>query len=209
VPSDAAPLDPLVDDILLRCGLRFRIATDAAEREHAYRLRYEAVIEQGWAGPADLPDGRETDAYDEHALHLLGVDDAGRIVVTGRVVPPPGPLPTEDACGIVIAPRGRVADVGRMVVARSHRSHRHGAFLALLAALYREVQRLDCVAGCGLVSAPAQSLMRLLGLPLERLGDERPHWGEPRAPVRFPVGPRAAVVPDPDRAPDIRGPSPG
>jgi N-acyl-L-homoserine lactone synthetase len=205
--SPPDPLDALVDDILARCGLHFSLAVDAADRAAAYRLRAEAVLAQGWAAPADLPGGLERDAYDERALHLLGRDDDGSIVATGRIVPPPGPLPTEVVCGIVVPPRGRVADVGRMVVARSHRSHRNGAFLALLARLYREVQSQGCVAGCGLVSAPAQALMRLLGLPLERLGDERPYWGEPRAPVRFAVGgQRACPAPVADDAPRERRP---
>jgi hypothetical protein len=72
-----------------------------------------------------------------------------------------------------------------MSVARSHQSHRHGVFLALLARLYVEVQQQGYETACGMMSARARSMMRLLGLQLEVLGEERPHWGELRAPVRF------------------------
>ena len=179
-------MDALVADILGRCGFRFTIASDDEDRAQAFRLRAQAVIEQGWARADELPDGLERDAYDDHAIHLLGWDE-GVAIATGRLVLPPHPLPTEDLCALTIEPRGGVVDVGRMAVARSHQSHRHAVFLALLARLYAEVRQRDYAAGCGLVSARARSLMRLLGLPLEVLGDERSHWGELRVPVRFAI----------------------
>jgi N-acyl-L-homoserine lactone synthetase len=178
------PLDALAADVLGRCGYRFTLATDEAARDRAYRLRYDAVIEQGWAGEADLPSRLECDAYDARAIHVL-CWDGDCAIATGRLVLPPRPLPTEQACGITIEPQGRVADVGRMSVARSHQSHRHGVFLALLARLYVEVQQQGYETACGMMSERARSMMRLLGLQLEVLGEERPHWGELRAPVRF------------------------
>ena len=180
-------LDALVADIIGRCGYRFTIASDDVTRELAYRLRYQAVIEQGWASESDLPDGRERDEFDDRAIHILCWDD-DIAIATGRLVLPGEQLPTEKICGITIEPRGRVMDVGRMAVARSHQNHQHSVFLALLARLYVEVQQHDCDAGCGLVSVRARSLMRLLGFELDVLGDERPYWGELRAPVRFGVG---------------------
>ncbi len=180
------PTDALVADILGRSAIRFSLAADDAERGLAYRLRAQAVVDQGWARAEDLPGGIERDAFDDHALHVLGWDGDAAIA-TGRLVLPPHELPTEAVCGIVIEPRGRVVDVGRMAVARSHQSRSHGVFLALLARLYSEVRQRGYAAGCGLVSTPARSLMRLLGLPLEVLGDERLHWGEMRAPVRFAI----------------------
>ena len=179
-------MDALVADILGRCGYHFTIATDGGAQRQAFRLRAQAVIEQGWALADELPDGLEHDAYDDLAIHVL-VWDEGAAIATGRLVLPPQPLPTEELCGLTIEPRGLVVDVGRMAVARSHQSHRHAVFLALLAHLYAEVRQRGYTAGCGLVSARARSLMRLLGLPLEVLGDERAHWGEMRTPVRFEI----------------------
>jgi N-acyl-L-homoserine lactone synthetase len=179
-------MDVLVADILGRCGYRFTIACDDLTRQLAYRLRGQAVLDQSWARADELPDGLEHDAYDDSAVHILCWDE-DRAVATGRLVLPPQRLPTEALCGMMIEPRGRVVDVGRMSVARSHQSHRHAAFLALLARLYSEVRQRGYAAGCGLVSARARSLMRLLGLPLEVLGEERLHWGELRAPVRFEI----------------------
>lgn len=185
-------LDPLVADIVARCGLRFTIATDDEARDVAYRLRYRTVVDQGWVDASTFAADRECDEFDAHAVHLIGWDDA-TAVATGRIVLPGEPLPTEVACGMRVAPLGRVVDVGRMAVARSHQSRQHSVFLALLARLYIEVQRRDYEFACGMVSDRARTLMRLLGLELEELGEARPYWGELRAPVRFRVVGDAAL----------------
>jgi len=184
-------LDALVADIIGRCGYRFSVAGDDASRELAYRLRYRTVVEQGWASADDLPDGLERDADDERAVHVIGWDGDSAIA-TGRLVLPPGPLPTERLCGLAVEPRGRVVDIGRMAVLRSHQSHRHSVFIALLARLYLEMQAHGYEVACGVMSARARSLIRLLGLDAEVLGEERLHWGELRAPVRFSIAVDAA-----------------
>src|SRR6185436_9306792 len=64
VPSDSISLDHLAADIVNRSGLRFTLATDDATREIAYRLRYQALVDQRWQVGSDYPDGREQDGYD-------------------------------------------------------------------------------------------------------------------------------------------------
>ena len=110
-----------------------------SERRLAYALRGRTVVERGWLRPDELDDGLERDAYDERALHVLGLDD-DEIVCTGRVVLPPG-LPTEDDCDLVVEPRGEVVDVGRMCVAASHQSREHAVFVGLMCALYAQMRR--------------------------------------------------------------------
>jgi len=177
------PLDALVSRILSRSPFDYRVATDDSEREVAYRLRAEAVLDRGWCTPDDLPDGREHDGYDDRAIHVVGWD--GQVPMsTGRVVLPPG-LPTEEACGLVVEPRGEVVDVGRMCVARSHQGLEHAAFTGLLARLYLVMRENGFGVACGMMSAPARSLIGLLGLRLEILGPPRTYWNEPRVPVRF------------------------
>ncbi len=180
---DGLPLDALVSRILSRSPFDYRVAADDSEREIAYRLRAEAVLDRGWCTPEDLPDGRERDGYDDRAIQVIGWD--GQVPMsTGRVVLPPG-LPTEDACGIVVEPRGEVVDVGRMCVARSHQGLEHAAFIGLLGRLYLVMRENGFGFACGMMSAPARSLVGLLGLRLEILGPPRAHWNEPRVPVRF------------------------
>ena len=98
---------------------------------------------------------------------------------------PPGPLPTEVACGQVMEPRGQVVDVGRMAVLRSYQSFGHGTFLALLCRLYREARAGGYEYACGMMAAPTMSLVDRLGLRLARLGPERLHHAHVRSPVRI------------------------
>jgi hypothetical protein len=180
-------LDALAHRILDRSGYRFTLA-DADTRDTAYRLRHEAVVEQGWYHDSrdGHLDGREHDEYDVRAIHVLGWD-GDQAIATGRLVRPPGPLPTEEACGLIVEPRGEVIDVGRMTVSRSYQGPDHPVFLALLARLYLEVRAEGFGIACGMMSPRARALVRMLGLQIEMLGDDRLYWGEPRAPVRFSV----------------------
>jgi N-acyl-L-homoserine lactone synthetase len=193
VNSSPSPLDVLAREIMARQGLRFAVTTDDAGREAAFRLRYRATVEEGWQPEVAVSDGLERDAYDDLAVHIVGWDGETPIA-TGRLVLPPGPLPTEDICAITVEPRGRVVDVGRMSVARGYRSHRHRVFVALLARLYLEVRSRGYDVACGLMSARARALVRFLGLHVEALGEDRLYWGEARAPVRFTVADNATPL---------------
>jgi hypothetical protein len=134
----------------------------------------------------------ERDEYDDRAVHVIGWD--GDVAMsTGRVVPPPG-LPTEEACGIVVEPRGGVVDVGRMCVAPSHQSLEHAAFIGLMCRLYLVMRERGYRFACGMMSPPARAMMGLFGLQLEILGPERTYWNEPRAPVRFSLMSAARLV---------------
>jgi hypothetical protein len=143
----------------------------------------------------DLPDGLEHDDFDQRAVQVIGWAD-GLPVATGRIVLPPGVLPTESVCEITVEPRGAVADVGRMLVVPAWQDRQHRALVALLAAMYLEVRRRGFEVACGLMSAPVRALARQLGLVLETLGDERDYFHERRAPVRFEVGANALSVSD-------------
>jgi hypothetical protein len=180
---DGVPLDALVTRILSRSPFDYRVAADDAEREIAYRLRGGAVLDRGWCTADDLPGGMERDKHDDHAIQVIGWD-RDVAMSTGRVVLPPG-LPTEEACGLVVEPRGEVVDVGRMCVARSHQSLEHAALIGLMCRLYLAMREHSFSVACGMMSAPARSLMGIFGLRLEILGPERAYWNEPRAPVRF------------------------
>ena len=131
---DGVPLDALVTRMLSRSPFDYRVAADDSEREIAYRLRGGTVLDRGWCTAGDLPGGMERDKYDARAIQVIGWD-GGVAMSTGRVVLSPG-LPTEEACGLVVGPRGEVVDVGRMCVARSHQSLEHAALIGLMCRLY-------------------------------------------------------------------------
>jgi hypothetical protein len=184
----AAPrsVDRLVARTLAAFPFRFTVAEDDTERLVAYRLRQAAVIERGWSSPNEPAVGAEEDDYDNRAVQVIGWHD-DTPVSTGRIVLPPGLLPTEEACGLRIEPRGGVVDVGRMVVAPSHRSPQGGAFVALMARLYLEVRKQGYIVACGMMAPDVRHLVRQLGVQLDVLGPDRLHWGELRAPIRFDV----------------------
>ena len=205
--GSADVLDGLVERILRGSPYRFTTAVGAQQQSAAYRIRAAASVEAGWATPGDFPDGMERDAFDPVAVHVLGWD-GDEPICTGRLVFPPGPLPTEEACGLVVEPQGQVVDVGRMAVLRAHQTFGHGTFLALLCALYREVRVAGHEIACGMMAAPARSLVGRLGVRLDELGPPRLHHGELRTPVRFILS--ANVSPIADRWDDRRhggGPS--
>jgi len=189
---DGLPLDALITRMLARSPFDYRVADGDSEREIAYRLRGGAVLDRGWCTASDLPGGMERDEYDDRAVHVIGWD--GDVAMsTGRVVPPPG-LPTEEACGIVVEPRGGVVDVGRMCVAPSHQSLEHAAFIGLMCRLYLVMRERGYRFACGMMSPPARAMMGLFGLQLEILGPERTYWNEPRAPLRFSLMSAARLV---------------
>jgi hypothetical protein len=188
----AGTLDPLVAKVLAEYPYRFTLPATPVEREIGYRIRFEAASEGGWVPPAGS-DGLERDRYDDTAIQVVGWFE-GRPVSTGRVVLPPGPLPTEVECGLVVAPQGRVVEVGRMSVVREHQGYRHAAFVSLLCRLYLEMRTQGYQVACGMMAPSARGLVRILGLQLEILGEDRIYWNEPRAPVRFTLTANAASL---------------
>ena len=182
--------------------IRFDLARTDAEREAIYRLRYQVVVERGWALAAEFPNGQEADHYDPVATHIAGWAGnvlaagrplaAGRILAAGRtlaatarlVLPAEGrPLPTEAAFGLQVAPRGQVADMGRQIVAREYSSMRHKVFAALLARTWLEMRAHGYVLVCGDFSPTMMRLYRMLGFNVKQLGPAQKFWGEERAPI--------------------------
>jgi N-acyl-L-homoserine lactone synthetase len=164
--------------------IHFEIAHSDQEREAAYRLRYQVVVERGWALAAEFPDGQEFDEYDQVATHIVGW--AGSILAaTARLVLPAEdrPLPTEAAFGLQVAPRGQVADMGRQIVAREYSSVRHKVFAALLARTWLEMRAHGYVLVCGDFSPTMMRLYRMLGFDVKQLGPAQKFWGEERAPI--------------------------
>ncbi|MGZ4596041.1 MAG: hypothetical protein ACXV3V_03870 [Actinomycetes bacterium] len=208
MPDVVGVLDGLVARVLSAYPYRFTVAATPAERATAYRIRFGAVLAEGWA-PADaFPDGLEHDEYDDAAVHVVGWD-GDNPVSAGRLVLPPGPLPTEQSCGLTVEPRARVVDVGRMSVVPSYQTHRHAAFIALLCRLYLEMRASGYEVACGMMSPRVRGLLRQLGLQLEVLAPDRVYWGEPRAPVRFALTVNALSLGDRWSAPEVTGSAEG
>jgi N-acyl-L-homoserine lactone synthetase len=164
--------------------IRFSVALSNSERKAVYRLRYQVIIERGWARPEDLPDGLERDDFDEKAVHIVG-RDGDILAATCRLVLPDSRnrLPTEQAFDIRVEPAGQVADMGRQIVAREYSNIRHLVFAALLAKTWLEMRKRGFALVCGDFSPAVTRLYRIVGFDVQQIGAGRKFWGEERFPI--------------------------
>lgn len=102
--------------------------TPAADLDELYALRYAVFCEEcGFLPPSDYPDQRESDAYDDRAVHIAARDSEGRVVGTTRLVSaaPDQPFPFESHCATFTEfqppdPRDAV-EVSRLAIRRDYR----------------------------------------------------------------------------------------
>lgn len=175
--------------------IRFDVAHTELEREAVYRLRFQTVMERGWAQPDDIPDGLERDHYDQNATHIVGWDGDILAATSRLVLPAPGVLlPTEEGFELQVEPRGRVADMSRQIVARDYSSTRHKVFAALLAKTWLEMRTYGYSLVCGDFSPTVMRLYRLMGFDVRLLGPTRKFWGEDRAPILVDIAASAPAL---------------
>lgn len=182
----------VLDDVARRFmtlneGTQFRSAQTPAELEAVYRLRYQTVIEKGWAEPEDYPDGMERDKYDDnYTLQLMALSGES-LVGTGRVVlpAPDRSLPAEDFFGIVIEPHKQVTDMGRVAVNLAYQSAQHQIFLGLVGMSWLTTREQGLFDMCGVVSSAMFRLYRMVGFEVTMLAPFQPYWGEERAPFQL------------------------
>src|SRR5207249_1131962 len=116
-------------------------AASPAEQEAVYRLRFDTVVEEGWATTEDFPAGLERDESDERAVHVLGRHGERLIAAARLVFPEPGrTLPTEREFDLTMQPADRVVDIGRAIIVKDYRSAEHTLFGALLARCWQEIR---------------------------------------------------------------------
>ena len=162
------------------------MASSAAEREAAFRLRYEHVVEHGWARD-DFAAGMERDDFDAEALHVCAWRGDELVGTVRLVLPLPGRrLPVEAAFELDIEPLGAVVEAGRLVIAPAHRGDpAHRAWGALFARAWLSMRERGFSVLAGAASPRMVERLRALGLPFEILAPARPYWGEDRHPVRL------------------------
>jgi N-acyl amino acid synthase of PEP-CTERM/exosortase system len=104
-------------------------------KDHVFRIRHNVYCEELKFEPV-RPDGRETDAYDEHSLHcLLRSVNTGEFVGCTRLIrtrpeDPYYPLPFERTCSETLdrsiidpqnLPRHKIGEVSRLAVLSTYR----------------------------------------------------------------------------------------
>jgi hypothetical protein len=190
-----AALDALAARLLAGAPGRVAVARGAEELDAIVRLRERQVA--AWGG-APAP---ARDPYDAGALHVGAWTEDELAGAMRLVLPVPGrPLPVEADFGLVVEPRGAVAEAGRLVVAPEHRGDpAHAVWGALFARTWAELRARGLGVLAGAATPRMVERLRALGLPFEVLGPARPHVGELRHPVRLDPGqgsPRWYVAPD-------------
>jgi N-acyl-L-homoserine lactone synthetase len=154
------------------------------------QLRYDVYcLELTFLDPARFPDGRETDEYDAASVHLSVTDDEGELAGALRLVlDSPLGFPLEAHARTLSPsffglPRGRTAEISRLVVARQHRNvRRFEGYPLTLLRLFREVHRKSRELGLSYwLAAMEPSLRRLLasfGAGFVEIGGPMDYFGE-------------------------------
>lgn len=174
--------DRLLDDLR---PLSFEEVSTPEDADTVLRMRYECVVEEGWAQPQDFPDGRERDAYDDVATSIV-CREAGEIVASTRLVPPVSGrrLLVEEEFGITVEPPGQALEAGRVLIPRRHRPGRsHRIMTGLFARTWLTARALGFDRVVGQATRQMCALYRGLGLTLAELGPPRPYFGEERLPI--------------------------
>ena len=181
----------ILDDISvvfrkLSTGVRLGIARTPADFEAVYRLRYQTVIEKGWAKPGDYPGGLEHDQYDAHSIQLMAWD-GDKLAGTARVVLPfpDKKLPAETLFELEIEPRGQVVELGRAAIDSAYKGSTQQILLGLLGQSWLSTREQELCETCGVMIAPMVRLYRFIGFHLIPLAEPRLTWGEKRAPYQL------------------------
>ncbi|MBC7869708.1 MAG: GNAT family N-acetyltransferase [Chitinophagaceae bacterium] len=182
--------------VAMNAPLQITTARTPAELEQVYRLRYQVVIEKGWAQPGDFPDGQEIDEYDDEALQVVAWDGNILAATTRLVFPSPlRPLPTEASFAVTFHPVGRVVDIGRMTVAPAYRdSRQHKLLRGMIAQAWLEVSQRGYDEICGTLTANIIRLYESVGFEVSPIAPAQPYWGVDRFPCQFDLSKTAEAL---------------
>lgn len=183
-------LDRASEEYLRRIApVRFRVAESDEERHESFHLRYDAIIDQGWANPESFPGTIEREDLDDHALHIVGWLDSQPVASCRLILPRPDRLlPVEQDFGIRVEPFRQAVEIDRMCISRQPETPRVLMSLALLSAGWQEVRCAGYAASVGRVSRSMLRHYRAFGFEHEILGPAQVSWNEERFPIRFTAG---------------------
>jgi N-acyl-L-homoserine lactone synthetase len=181
-------LDQLTEQVIASVEpLSLEIVESAADLDAVYRMRYQCVVEQGWADPEDFPDGRERDPSDPVATTIV-CRDGDAIAGTVRMIPPDaeGVLPSEKDFGFRLEPPGRAVESGRLVIGSDYRGGAgHPVLAGLFSRCWLEARRAGYDRVIALIPSKLIAVYRGLGVRVIELAPPRMHWGQERTPVEI------------------------
>jgi N-acyl amino acid synthase of PEP-CTERM/exosortase system len=170
--------------------------------EQSFRLRYQVYCCERNFLPVDAyPDGRESDEFDRHSVHVGVLDAWDDLAATARVVSltKAGPgFPLFQHCRIfadeaeLLDPDNNVVEISRLSMSRRYRRRpqngvperrdvRRQAFLTLLKGIYQASKRMNATHWLAATEKSLQRLVEQYGFPFRVIGPET-NYGGPVAP---------------------------
>ena len=158
------------------------------------RLRYDVYcLERGFLDANDFSEQRESDAYDDHAVHCAAMDIEGQVSGTLRLVlDSPLGFPLEGHAQALdeqfrALPRDRTAEISRLAVAKNGRQLRKSGdfreYPLLLFQLFRDMNLESARLGLDYWLAAMEPTLhrlirRLLGFEFVQIGPPMEYYGE-------------------------------
>lgn len=107
--------------------IQFKRITREDELIEVYKLRYKVYCEEwGFEKPEDHQGGLETDEFDKHSIHFIGIDDKHQAIATVRIIlNSEKGFPFEKHCKIDVdlsnLNRDKAGEISRLAISKEYR----------------------------------------------------------------------------------------
>jgi len=156
--------------------------------EDSFRLRYQVYcLERHFLEAADYPTGRETDEFDDDAIHLGVVDAEGQLAGTARLIRAnPRGFPMFQHCALfpevqmLGTPHTVPVEVSRVAISRHYVRSRQRTepFLTLVRAMVRGARYAGATHLIGATDAALHRWLVHFGLPYRVCGPSVDYYGQ-------------------------------
>lgn len=152
-------------------GIRIVAAVEQEKIQHAQRVRYSVYSEAGYIKPEDYPDQCFRDEYDECSVHFVALKGEQPIGSVRLVLDSPRLIPLENYFNVHLrhAPRERIAEASRLVVAKPYRGGQRLVMLALARAMYTHSRKRGITHWYAMISDKLAHSFSRFGIELVRV----------------------------------------
>lgn len=153
----------------------FYTTSDQVELDEIFRIRYRVYCEEyHYLDSKKFPDKKERDEYDRHSIHLVVRHRTGELAATARLILGSDiglPIQNNFEINYTIPKNGKIAEISRLIVARSYR--RRHLLLVLIKGIYlllkqKEINDVFCVLDDKLIPN-----LNELGIPYKKIGQSK------------------------------------
>lgn len=147
--------------------------------EAVQRCRFDVYSEEGFINPNKFPDGREYDAYDNHAISIIATAGLGtvaigttRLILGNQTVLPIQAFPHST----VISPQSSVAEISRLCVRDRYRDGK--VSIGMYRVLFHITQVYEIEEVYVIVDEDFFNTICWIGFPFEKIGPMRNYMGK-------------------------------